>query len=176
MANGHHIVVLGGGYAGLTAAARIAEAQSGARVTLVDRKASFVERIRLHQVAAGSEPCDLGYSTFMQNRGGAFLRSNVSEIDLNQQHLEIEGQGGLDWDTLIYALGSFTNVDSVDGVTEYAVTLDEVEECQQLYQWLKIAAPKTKIMVVGGGLTAIETACEFAERLPGLGWARRSTT
>ena len=46
-----NVVVLGGGYAGVAAARRLA--RGGARVTLVDRKPRFVERIRLHQVAAG---------------------------------------------------------------------------------------------------------------------------
>jgi len=80
MTDGYHIVVLDGGYAGLTAAARIAEAHSSAVVTLVDRKAVFVEHIRLHEIAAGSEPRDLGYSTFMQSRGGAFVQGNVSAM------------------------------------------------------------------------------------------------
>ncbi len=168
MTDGHHIVVLGGGYAGLTAAARIAEAHSAALVTLVDRKSSFVERIRLHEIAAGSEPRDLGYSTFMQSRGGSFVQGNVSAIDLSQQHLAIDGQSSLDWSTLIYALGSYTDVNSIDGVDEHAVTLDDVSACRQLYQQLEVAPPKTKILIVGGGLTAIEAACEFAERLPEL--------
>ena len=92
MADGQHIVILGGGYAGLTAAARIAEADSGVSVTLIDRKKEFVERIRLHEIAAGSEPRDLGYQKFMESRGGGFLRGVISSIDLDQQTLEVEGQ------------------------------------------------------------------------------------
>jgi len=118
MVEGHRIVVLGGGYAGLTAAARIAEAESDVSVSLIDRKTEFVERIRLHEVAAGSEPRDLGYREFMEGRGGAFLQGIVSAIDLDQQTLEIGGGVALPWDTLVYALGSHTDMDSVDGARE----------------------------------------------------------
>ncbi|CAN0595735.1 unnamed protein product, partial [Laminaria digitata] len=50
----HRVVVIGGGYAGLTAAARIGESGSGSgpdiALTLVDAKPEFVERIRLHEI------------------------------------------------------------------------------------------------------------------------------
>ena len=46
------VVILGGGYAGLMAASRLAR-QKVARVLLIDRNATFVQRIRLHQMLAG---------------------------------------------------------------------------------------------------------------------------
>jgi NADH:ubiquinone reductase (H+-translocating) len=168
MVDGQRIVILGGGYAGLTAAARIAEADSGVSVTLIDRKAEFVERIRLHEIAAGSMPLDLGYREFMRNRGGAFLQGVVASIDLGQQTLEIEGQAALSWDALIYALGSYTNMDSIDGVRDHAVSLDDMAACKALYSQLRNAPAGTKVLIVGGGLTAFEAACEFAERIPEL--------
>ncbi|NKB20540.1 MAG: oxidoreductase, partial [Alphaproteobacteria bacterium] len=169
MEDGHHIVVLGGGYAGLTTAARIAEANTGASVTLIDRKTEFVERIRLHEIAAGSVPRDLAYETFMSSRSGDFRQASVSAIDLDHQTLSFEGEpGSVNWDTLVYALGSHTNLDSVDGVREHAVVLDDMDACRSLYEQLRKAPVGTKILIVGGGLTAIEAACEFAERLPDL--------
>ncbi|MGW1049020.1 FAD-dependent oxidoreductase [Streptomyces sp. NPDC002521] len=51
----HRIVVLGAGHAGLLAAKRLARRlhRSGATVTLVNASDRFVERVRLHQLAAG---------------------------------------------------------------------------------------------------------------------------
>ena len=43
------------GYAGLAAANRIAERAQHAQVTLVNARVQFVERVRLHQVAAGQQ-------------------------------------------------------------------------------------------------------------------------
>ncbi|MBK18091.1 MAG: oxidoreductase [Rhodospirillaceae bacterium] len=168
MATSSRIVVVGGGYAGLTAAARIAEGKTDATVTLIDRKSEFIERIRLHEIAAGSEPRDLGYKDFMECRGGNFHRGGVSGIDLARQLIELEGQDTIAWDTLVYALGSFTDVDSVPGVREHAVSLDDLGECRELFGRLFEAPKGTKLLIVGGGLTAIEAACEFAERFPQL--------
>ncbi|MFI2560731.1 FAD-dependent oxidoreductase, partial [Nocardia farcinica] len=53
MTGQHRIVVLGAGYAGLSAARRLAKKARGAQVTVVDARAQFIERVRLHQRVAG---------------------------------------------------------------------------------------------------------------------------
>ncbi|MGB0630193.1 MAG: NAD(P)/FAD-dependent oxidoreductase [Alphaproteobacteria bacterium] len=168
-----NIVVIGGGYAGLTAAARIAEAKTHVTVTLVDAKSAFVERIRLHEIAAGSAPRDLEYRDFMESRGGRFVQGRVTAIDAGGKNVEIASKDGaaavLDYDMLIYALGSHTDLESVPGTAEHAFGLDTVETSIELARKVGILS-KTggKVLIAGGGLTAIEAACEFAERLPGL--------
>lgn len=47
-----HTVIVGGGYAGVMAANRLAG--QGIEVSLVTQDPHFVERVRLHQVAAGA--------------------------------------------------------------------------------------------------------------------------
>ena len=49
------VVVVGGGYAGVLAANRLTRRRDVA-VTLVNPRPEFVERIRLHQLVAGSHP------------------------------------------------------------------------------------------------------------------------
>ncbi|MFQ6326603.1 FAD-dependent oxidoreductase [Nocardia sp. CWNU-33] len=53
MTGQHRIVVLGAGYAGLAAARRLASTAQDARITVVDGRAGYVERVRLHQQAVG---------------------------------------------------------------------------------------------------------------------------
>jgi NADPH-dependent 2,4-dienoyl-CoA reductase/sulfur reductase-like enzyme len=55
----HRVVVLGAGYAGVMATNRLLSSltpaeQTRVTVTVVNPRADFVERIRLHQVAAGT--------------------------------------------------------------------------------------------------------------------------
>ncbi|MEV4088723.1 oxidoreductase, partial [Nonomuraea fuscirosea] len=51
----HHIVILGAGYAGVYVAGNLARRLSAAdvQITVVNAVPDFVERLRLHQVAAG---------------------------------------------------------------------------------------------------------------------------
>jgi len=52
------IVILGAGFAGMMAALRLSRRlpQAKATITLVNATDTFVERTRLHQVAAGQHP------------------------------------------------------------------------------------------------------------------------
>ena len=168
-----NIVVLGGGYAGLTAAARMAEAGTDAAVTLIDAKPQFVERIRLHEVAAGSTPRDLGYRAFMEARGGHFVQGRVTAIDPDKRLLRIDpredGPPETGYDKLVYALGSHTDLHRVPGAAAHAVGLDTTDGSVKLATTLdELSKSGGTVLIVGGGLTAIEAACEFAERLPGL--------
>lgn len=163
------VVALGGGYAGLTAAARIGEAGTATSLTLIDAKTEFVERIRLHEVAAGTAPRALPYAPFMAERGGRFLQGRAIAIDATARTVEVACADGatetLPYDILIYAPGSRTVRNAVPGAEEHAATLDDVAGSKALGAAL---APGRTLLIVGGGLTAIEAACEFAERMPGL--------
>jgi NADH dehydrogenase FAD-containing subunit len=64
----HRILILGGGYAGLMAAARSARIGSAADITLVNAAPQFVQRIRLHEALAGAPPRQLTLAPSCQTR------------------------------------------------------------------------------------------------------------
>lgn len=169
----HKVVVLGGGYAGLTAAARVGESQPDALVTLIDAKPQFVERIRLHEVASGSPARHLPYDEFMAARNGRFVQAWVREIDPKDQVLRIDREDEtadtIEYDTLVYAPGSTTDRNAVPGADEFAAFLDTTAGSEALAARLGEAAQSGgTLLIAGGGLTAIEAACEFGERMPNL--------
>ena len=172
--SGHHVLVLGGGYAGLLAALRVANRgrRHGARVTLVNAADSFVERIRLHQVAAGHRVASRPITRMLRGTGAEFVQGRVLRLDPRRRRVMIERDGGthqIEYDTLIYALGSTIDTDSVPGVRDHAVTLGGTAQAQALHVCLADAAARGGHLVVcGGGLTGIEAASECAQAYPGL--------
>ena len=66
----HTIVVLGAGYAGLPAVKRIAEQlrRDDVRIVLVSQSDRFVERSRLHQLAAGQTLEDVRLERYLRGR------------------------------------------------------------------------------------------------------------
>lgn len=169
------VLILGGGYAGMMAAARIARSTfrgAKAEVTLIDARAEMVQRIRLHETLAGGEPKTLAYAPLLAKRGVRFLQAAVEALEPLKQRAVVRAPDGRRWelgyDKLVLALGSRTAAPA-PGVAEHAVRLDDPAALREAHGRLRtLAEAGGRVLVVGGGLTGIEAAAELAERLPGL--------
>ncbi|WP_199747698.1 NAD(P)/FAD-dependent oxidoreductase [Actinomadura sp. WAC 06369] len=162
----HRIVVLGAGYAGLGAAKRAARtAGPDARVTLVNASDRFVERVRLHQFAAGQDPADLPLAGLLDGTGVELVVARATGLDAGARTVRLDGAADLGYDTLVYALGSTADLDAVPGAREHALGIARKADAGLLRERLPELG---SVAVVGGGLTGIETAAELAEARPGL--------
>ncbi|MFF8643162.1 NAD(P)/FAD-dependent oxidoreductase [Streptomyces sp. NPDC015345] len=169
----HRIVVLGAGYAGAFAAGNLTRRLSSAdtEITVVNAEADFVERMRLHQLAAGQ---DLAFRKLADVFAGTEVRlrlARVTGVDPERGTVAVtgeEGDGELAYDTLLYALGSSVAHHGVPGVTEYAYDVAGRSSALRLRERLARLDEGSAVLVVGEGLTGIETATEFAESRPDL--------
>ncbi|BAJ28392.1 MULTISPECIES: FAD-dependent oxidoreductase [Kitasatospora] len=158
---GKHIVVIGAGYAGLSAAAEIGRGPG--RVTLVAPERRFAHRVRQHEIAAGHPVARPEIARVLRGRRVEHLATRAVELDLAAREVRTEDGGRLAYDTLVYALGSRTAWGGVPGAAEHAYSAERAEELRR-----RLAqAPGTGILaVVGGGATGIELAAELAEAYP----------
>jgi NADH dehydrogenase FAD-containing subunit len=165
-----HIVIIGAGYAGMAATARLARRVKGrddVRLTLVNAQARFTERLRLHQTASGQQLADLEIPDMLAGTDVEFVQGWVTGIDADAQTVRLDDERTIGYDTLVYALGGVTDTQDVPGVDEFAYTLDSAHDAGMLAQQLDRLASGT-VAVAGGGLTGIESAAEIAERHPEL--------
>lgn len=155
----HRIVVVGAGYGGLMAANRIAAARGvDVAVTLINPRADFVERIRLHQLAAGTATATIPLEHLVHR--AAEVR--IDAVDLIGEHDVLLSSGvTLGYDHLVYAVGSHGSARPKDA---YGVA--DLESAQRLRQRLVALPAGAPVTVVGGGLTGIETSAEIAEAFP----------
>lgn len=149
-----HIVVIGGGYAG-TLAANHLRLRADVDITLVNPRPAFVERIRLHQLVAGTRGATVDYGTLL-GEGIRLVVDSAERIDTAGRRVELTSGAVLDYDYLIYAVGS--NVSA----PEFAYPVGEFEYAERLRDALDELHPAAPVTVVGGGLTGIETASELA--------------
>lgn len=153
------IVVIGGGYAGVMAANRLAP---HADVTLINPRPQFVERIRLHQLAAGNDDAVAEFGTLL-HRGVDLVVDTVCAIDVAGRRVELASGQTLGYDYLVYAVGSTGTVAAAVPGSEFVYPVSEFEQAQRLRTKLDDTAETAPIVVVGAGLTGIEAASEFAE-------------
>jgi NADH:ubiquinone reductase (H+-translocating) len=181
------IVVLGAGFAGLTAIDELAKLASPrrhrrsevgdarVRVTLVDRNAYSTFQPLLYQVAtAGLTSADVAYPawTAVRKARAGFRMGEVSGIDADKRQLLLRDGSVVGYDYLIIAAGVSAAFFGVAGAAEHAYSMytrrdaivlrdhlmDELERRSQAGDTRKL-----DITVVGGGATGVELAGTLAE-------------
>jgi len=172
----HRILVLGAGYAGAYTAGNLARRLSPAdvEITVVNAVPDFVERMRLHQLAAGRDIEAPKLADVFASTGIRLRLARVTALDPERQVVAVadaEGGGELGYDTLLYALGSHGDVEGVPRAAEHAFDVAARPSALRLRE--RLASPGRRgdggsVVVVGDGLTGIETATEIAESRPEL--------
>ncbi|MFF1506346.1 NAD(P)/FAD-dependent oxidoreductase [Streptomyces sp. NPDC058326] len=172
----HRIVVLGAGYAGAYMAGTLARRLSSAdtEITVVNAVPDFVQRLRLHQLAAGQEIDAPQLADVFAGTGIRLRLARVTTVDPERRVVTVADDGGgdeLGYDTLLYALGSHGADGGVPGVAEHAFDVAARPSALRLRTRLDSLSTRDdggSVLIVGDGLTGIETATEIAESRPGL--------
>ncbi|MEY4314366.1 MAG: NAD(P)/FAD-dependent oxidoreductase [Actinobacteria bacterium] len=170
------VVVLGGGFGGLTAARAL---DKSADVTVVDRHNFQTFLPLLYQVSTAGLAADhVAYPI-----RGALRKTNVKfrmgspiSIDHKNKEIKLDSSEVLKFDHLIVALGSTTSDFGIAGVNEYALGMKTVHEALTIraeimrrFEDLCRFEDNTRfaISVVGGGPTGVEMAGAIAELIRG---------
>ena len=169
----HRLIVLGAGYAGASAAGYLARHlhPDDVEITVVNAEPDFVERIRLHQLAAGREMRRFGLAEMFAGTGVRLRVAQVIALAPEQRTVTVtdgEGTDRLQYDSLLYALGSTVADHGVPGVAEHAFHVAGQPAALRLRRRLDDLGGDGTVLVVGGNLTGIEAATEIAESRPGL--------
>jgi len=168
MATKKRIIILGAGYAGLLASVRLAGKVKAkdVHITLINASSEFVERVRMHQVATNQEIKKHPIEGFLRGKVVDFVQGWVTGINSAKREVYLKADNGeqhIEYDNLIYALGSHIDRSRVEGAQEFAYALN-ADSVAKLHQVLPAVLEKHgKLAVIGGGLTGIEAATEFAE-------------
>ncbi|MCV7282660.1 FAD-dependent oxidoreductase [Mycolicibacterium flavescens] len=156
------VVVIGGGYAG-TLAANHLRVRDDLDITLINPRPRFVERIRLHQLAAADYDATADYGTLL-GEGIRLVVDTATRIDSAAGTVALASGAQVAYDHLIYAVGSTAGTPDVPGAAEFAYQVAEFEHAERLRGALVKLDPAAPVTVVGAGLTGIELAAELAEQ------------
>jgi NADH:ubiquinone reductase (H+-translocating) len=172
-ADGPHVVIVGGGFAGLSAMQAVARA--GAHVTIVDRNIYSTFQPLLYQVAtAGLTAADVAYPlwTATGRRGARFRTGELAGLDVDRQTVTLAAGEQVSYDYLILATGVSAAFFGVAGAAEHSLSLytrrDAIALRNALMHALErrnegLTDPELDVTVVGGGATGVELSGTLAE-------------
>ena len=172
------VVVLGSGFAGLWAALGAARrldelgvAHGRVEITVISSQPYHDIRVRNYE--ADLTPCRIPLRDVLDPAGVGHITADVTAID-PKSHTVTSTVGTHGYDRLVIALGSQVVKPDIPGLGEYGFDVDTYDGATALQRHLVALAsgPHTPTaataVVVGAGLTGIETACELPARLTAL--------
>lgn len=178
------IVILGGGFAGLTTARKLERMlrPSEAKLTIVSRENFSLFTPMLPEVGSGNlETRHVVTPVRAQLRRTEFMLGDVVGVDLDGHEVEVEHtilgtRQNVGYDHLVFALGSVTSTFNLPGVEEHSLAYKTLEDADRLRNhviaMLELAdvthdpAERQRLLTfvfVGGGFTGVEAAGEMAD-------------
>ena len=167
------VVVIGAGYAGLIAVNRFLgslseDEKQRTTVTVVNPRPVFVERIRLHELAAGSRDTVTIPLSCVLHREARTLFGRARLIDSASRTVHVTtaiDEVEVSYDYLVYAVGSVAAA-PISGAAQHGFLIGDYDGAFGAAGAIRTAGAFPRIAVVGGGFTGVETASEFAESHP----------
>ena len=173
-----HVVIIGGGFGGLSAAKALRKAD--VQVTVLDRRNHHVFQPLLYQVATATlSPGDIAAPIRWILRNARNVRVLLGEavrIDVSARRVELADGGALDYDYLIVSSGSSHAYFGHDQWEPFAPGLKTLEDAITIRRRILIAFEKAEretdpmrqrelltFVIVGGGPTGVELAGTLAE-------------
>ena len=172
-----HVVIVGGGFGGVAAAAALRNAPC--RVTLIDRRNYHLFQPLLYQVAtAGLSPADIAApirSLFRDQRNVRVLLGRATGIDTLQRAVLMD-EHRVPYDYLVLATGARHDYFGRDEWAEVAPGLKKIDDATEIRRRLLSAFERAEstddpaeraehltFVIVGGGPTGVELAGAIAE-------------
>ncbi len=177
-----HIVVVGGGFAGVATAHELdrSSKRHGIRVTLINRQNYMLFTPMLPEVASGSlDMRDIAQPLRAGLHAGQFELGDAIGIDqtartISLRHPLTHECKAVEYDELVLALGSTSSTLGIPGVEKFTLALDTIADAIQIRNRvlgaLEVAAKTEdlierdrllRFVVVGGGFTGVEAAGEL---------------
>ncbi|GAA4068047.1 NAD(P)/FAD-dependent oxidoreductase [Amphibacillus indicireducens] len=173
------VVILGAGYAGLTAVMKLQKQKTDQPIelTLINKNQYHYQTIWLHRNAVGShsvEDSTFDLRELLDLSKVNLVQETVTSLDPNQQIVKTE-QGSYRYDYLFVGLGSVIDSFQIPGLSEHACSITTLERATQLYERMLTMLDhyrqtamnrELQVAIGGGGFTGVVLLGELTERLP----------
>jgi len=159
-----HVVIVGSGVAGVTAARTIRENDPKAKIFIcTDESHLYYPRPKLYGVLSGeAKPQEIYMFSeeWYEKRGiKVHLNKKVLSIETAKKELLLEDRSRVNYDKLLLANGAHSVVPPIKGVEKTGVfTLRSIKDALTIKEYTKKTG---KVIIIGGGLLGLEFAASL---------------
>jgi len=184
-----NIFIVGGGFGGVTAALGLAKSLKGkAQITLVDKRDYQLFTPNLYEVATAEEEftsinqlkksISTSLKEILSKAGVGFLKGELVEVDQVRSEIKV-GIRKYSYDKLILSLGSETDYMNVVGAKEFGLPLKTLTDAFRIRNQVEFLFQSEsrhnlkrplRLLIVGGGYTAVEFTAELSNLVEILCW------
>jgi NADH dehydrogenase len=163
----HRIAVIGGNFAGLTAAIKLSRRHA---VTVIDPSAHFEWMPNIHEILSSvktPQGLRLDRAAVVAQAGHRFLQDRVTELHPAGKRLLTAGGHALSFDACVVAVGARWNTHGIPGVERHALPFRSIADALVIEQRLRALVEQGKplhIVIVGGGISGVEALGEILRR------------
>ncbi|KEQ56573.1 Pyridine nucleotide-disulfide oxidoreductase protein [Marine Group I thaumarchaeote SCGC AAA799-E16] len=148
-----HVVILGGGFGGLSTANEIRNSLSSSQVkiTIIDKKDWFMVGFAKLWIINGTRTFEnsIGHLNELEKKEINFLKDEILSIDLQNKNVKTKQQN-ISYDFLVISLGAVLTPEKIPGLTDNGFNLYDHEQLSEIHNKLeKIDSGKIAISIMG---------------------------
>ncbi|KGG13299.1 MULTISPECIES: NAD(P)/FAD-dependent oxidoreductase [Prochlorococcus] len=168
--NSGPVVVIGGGFAGLTTVLSLSRSRPSTPIVLIEPRNRFVFVPLLYELL--SEELQLWeiapfYRILLAGKGIVLVEDFVERIDINTRQVFTSSCEVIDYGQLVIATGSTPDFYGISGVKQNALSFNQVKDVQKLkdviFKLNNLSQDNKSLVIVGAGATGVELACKIAD-------------
>ena len=164
------IVVVGGGFGGLSTVQALLAGSVGTPIILIDKSSRFLFKPLLYEFLSGElELWEVApqYSALASELGFIFLQECVLEVDELESKLITSSGTVVKYSQLVISTGVTTDYSLIGGLKEYAYgfsSLNDILRIKELITSINNDFNDTNpLVIVGAGPTGVELACKLSD-------------
>ena len=164
------IVVVGGGFGGLTTVQALLAKSDGTSVILIDEGNRFLFKPLLYELLSGElQLWEVApkYSDLASELGFIFLQECVVQVDELERKLITSSETEVKYSQLVISTGVTTDYSLVGGLKEYAYgfsSLNDILRIKELITSINNSSNHSNpLIIAGAGPTGVELACKLSD-------------
>ena len=164
-----NVVIIGAGYSGISLVEKISN-NKNLEVTLINKNLYHLHQTDIHKYISGQcelEDISFNLEIYCKNKDINFIEAFVEDIEFKNKTIVLSNNKNIRFDYLVIATGSKSLFPKqIKNIQKYAADIKDLNILkEQRAKFLELLDSKEQgknIAIIGGGLSGVEIALEFA--------------